>query len=484
MRLLGRAVGDRDWVVVGADARASCATLGYLAVGRDFPVFLHPETREEHALARTERKTGPGYHGFEFHADPRRDARGRPARVATSRSTRWREDEDGTLIDPHGGRRDLAAKVLRHVSPAFAEDPVRILRLARFAARFADFRVAAETEALMRAMVAHGEVDALVPERVWQELSRGLMEDKPSRMFEVLRGCGALARVLPEVDRLFGVPQRADHHPEVDTGVHLMMVLDMAARLATSARRPLRLPRPRPRQGNDAGRDPAAPPAPRGAQRRAGARDERAAARRQRLPRARRSSSRASTATSIAAASSAPPRSCACSSAATRCAGPIASPRRCSRASATRAAASASRTSRIRSARGCADALARVDGRRRHRVAADAAARGLAGPGDRRGDPRRARQGARRPRLARRRARRRRAGAALVDVPRAGGGGRRSAKPIGANVAPLANASTLNSSPISCSWTSFERVAARRAGPTSASSSPRPQLRRKRACDV
>jgi tRNA nucleotidyltransferase (CCA-adding enzyme) len=143
------------------------------------------------------------------------------------------EDENGALVDPHGGRRDLAAKVLRHVSPAFAEDPVRILRLARFAARFADFQVAAETEALMREMVANGEVDALVPERVWQELSRGLMEGKPSRMFEVLRASGALARVLPEVDRLFGVPQRADYHPEVDTGVHLMMVLDMAARLAT-----------------------------------------------------------------------------------------------------------------------------------------------------------------------------------------------------------------------------------------------------------
>ena len=156
--------------------------------------------------------------------------------AATSPSTPSPQDEDGALIDPHGGRRDLAAKVLRHVSPAFAEDPVRILRLARFAARFADFSVAAETEALMRAMVGAGEVDALVPERVWQEVSRGLMEAKPSRMFEVLRDCGALARVLPEVDRLFGVPQRADHHPEVDTGVHLMMVLDMAARLGAACR--------------------------------------------------------------------------------------------------------------------------------------------------------------------------------------------------------------------------------------------------------
>jgi len=230
-RLLGRTVGDRDWVVVGADPGELLA-LGYLAVGRDFPVFLHPDTREEHALARTERKTGPGYHGFEFHADRSVTLEEDLARRDLTINA-IAEDESGALIDPHGGRRDLDAKVLRHVSPAFAEDPVRILRLARFAARFTDFHVAAETEALMREMVANGEVDALVPERVWQEISRGLMEDKPSRMFEVLRGCGALARVLPEVDRLFGVPQRADYHPEVDTGVHLMMVLDMAARLAT-----------------------------------------------------------------------------------------------------------------------------------------------------------------------------------------------------------------------------------------------------------
>ena len=228
-RLLGLPGGDRDWVVVGADAD-ELRGAGYIAVGRDFPVFLDPATREEHALARTERKTGPGYHGFEFHAD----------RSVTLEDDLMRrdltinaiaEDESGNVIDPHGGRSDLAAKVLRHVSPAFAEDPVRILRVARFAARFADFTVAAETEALMREMVAAGEVDALVPERVWQELSRGLMEQRPSRMFDVLRRCDALARILPEVDRLFGVPQRADHHPEVDTGVHLMMVLDTAARL-------------------------------------------------------------------------------------------------------------------------------------------------------------------------------------------------------------------------------------------------------------
>ena len=230
--LMGRAVGDRDWVVVGSRPE-ELRDAGFLAVGRDFPVFLDPETREEHALARTERKTGPGYHGFEFHADSDVTLEEDLARRDLTINA-IAQDENGALIDPHGGRRDIAAKVLRHVSPAFAEDPVRILRLARFAARFADFAVAAETEALMREMVRAGEVDALVPERVWQEVSRGMMEAKPSRMFEVLRGCGALARVLPEVDRLFGVPQRADYHPEVDTGVHLMMVLDMAARLEAS----------------------------------------------------------------------------------------------------------------------------------------------------------------------------------------------------------------------------------------------------------
>jgi tRNA nucleotidyltransferase (CCA-adding enzyme) len=228
-RLLGLPVQDRDWVVVGATPEQMQA-LGYVAVGADFPVFLHPETKEEFALARTERKTAPGYRGFAFHASPdvtlEEDLRRRDLTINAIA-----EDADGTLIDPWGGRRDLDGRILRHVSPAFAEDPVRILRVARFAARFIDFRVAPETLALMRAMVESGEADALVAERVWRELSRGLMEAKPSRMIAVLRDCGALARVLPEVDRLFGVPQRADYHPEVDTGVHLTMVLDMAARL-------------------------------------------------------------------------------------------------------------------------------------------------------------------------------------------------------------------------------------------------------------
>ena len=227
--LLGRPVSDRDWVAVGATPEQLIAA-GYLPVGRDFPVFLHPETREEVALARTERKTAPGYHGFVFHAAPEVTLEQDLARRDLTINAIAR-DSGGRLIDPYGGRRDLEARVLRHVSPAFAEDPVRILRLARFAARLTDFTVAPETGALMREMVAAGEVDALVPERVWQELARGLMEARPSRMFEVLRGCGALARLLPEVERLWGVPQSAEHHPEVDTGVHLMLVLDMAARL-------------------------------------------------------------------------------------------------------------------------------------------------------------------------------------------------------------------------------------------------------------
>jgi len=227
--LLGLPVHDRDWVVVGASPQA-LVDAGYLPVGRDFPVFLHPQTREEYALARTERKTAPGYHGFSVHAAPEVTLEQDLARRDLTVNAIAR-GEDGRLVDPFGGQRDLQARVLRHVTEAFREDPVRILRLARFAARFPDFSVAPETQTLMRAMVEGGEVDALVPERVWQELARGLVAVKPSRMLEVLRDCGALSRLLPEVDRLWGVPQRAEHHPEVDTGAHLLLVLDMAARL-------------------------------------------------------------------------------------------------------------------------------------------------------------------------------------------------------------------------------------------------------------
>ncbi|MFO1381303.1 MAG: multifunctional CCA addition/repair protein [Chitinivorax sp.] len=225
-QLLGLPVADRDYVVVGSTPEQMQAK-GFRPVGKDFPVFLHPKTQEEYALARTERKTAPGYHGFHFHAAPdvtleqdlaRRDLTINAMALA----------EDGSIIDPFNGRADLQARLLRHVSPAFVEDPVRILRLARFAARF-DFAVAAETMTLMRNMVESGEVDALVPERVWQELAKGLMGPKPSRMFTTLRDCGALARILPELDRLWGVPQPAAHHPEVDTGVHTMLVVDYAA---------------------------------------------------------------------------------------------------------------------------------------------------------------------------------------------------------------------------------------------------------------
>jgi len=228
--LLGLPVNDRDWVVVGATPQAMIEA-GFLPVGKDFPVFLHPDTREEHALARTERKTARGYHGFNFQADEAVTLEQDLARRDLTINAMAR-DGQGRLIDPYGGRRDLSQRVLRHVTDAFREDPVRILRVARFAARFADFSIAPETLALMRGMVDDGEVDALVSERVWQELARGLMQGRPSRQFEVLRECGALARLLPEVDRLWGVPQRPEYHPEVDTGVHLMMVLDMSARLA------------------------------------------------------------------------------------------------------------------------------------------------------------------------------------------------------------------------------------------------------------
>ncbi len=226
-RLLGLPVQDRDFVVVGASP-GEMVRLGFRPVGKDFPVFLHPASGEEYALARTERKTARGYKGFQVHASPEvtleEDLRRRDLTINA-----MAEDAAGAIVDPYGGRRDLEARLLRHVSPAFAEDPVRILRVARFAARFPDFGVAEETLGLMRDMVAAGEVDALVPERVWQELARGLMEARPSRLFLTLRGCGALARLLPEVDRLFGVPQDPAKHPEVDTGVHLMRVLDWAA---------------------------------------------------------------------------------------------------------------------------------------------------------------------------------------------------------------------------------------------------------------
>lgn len=228
--LLGLAVKDRDYVVVGASPEAMLAQ-GFRPVGKDFPVFLHPKTGEEYALARTERKTGQGYKGFAFHADSEVTLEEDLARRDLTINAIARAG-DGTLIDPCGGIADIAARTLRHVGPAFVEDPVRVLRLARFAARFGEFSVAPQTMELLRAMVAGGELDHLVPERVWQELAKGLMEARPSRMFAVLRECGALARLLPELDRLFGVPQRAEYHPEIDTGVHVMMVLDTAAQRA------------------------------------------------------------------------------------------------------------------------------------------------------------------------------------------------------------------------------------------------------------
>ncbi|UCU99796.1 multifunctional CCA addition/repair protein [Acidovorax radicis] len=232
-KLLGRPVNDHDWVVVGATPE-QMLELGYLPVGRDFPVFLHPETREEYALARTERKSGRGYRGFVVESSPdvtlEEDLSRRDLTINAIATSAYGISAGGTF-DPYSGIQDLQARVLRHVTDAFREDPVRILRVARFAARFTDFTVAPETMQLMREMVQHGEADHLVAERVWQELARGLIEEQPSRMFEVLRECGALQVLLPEVERLWGVPQRAEYHPEVDTGVHLMMVLDMAARL-------------------------------------------------------------------------------------------------------------------------------------------------------------------------------------------------------------------------------------------------------------
>jgi tRNA nucleotidyltransferase (CCA-adding enzyme) len=235
-KLLGLKVQDHDWVVVGATPDEMLAQ-GYRQVGKDFPVFLHPDSHEEYALARTERKTSPGYKGFVFHAAPdvslEQDLIRRDLTINAIAM-----DTQGTLIDPFHGREDLDNKILRHVSPAFSEDPVRILRVARFYARFAPmgFSIAAETVALMRAMVDNGEVDALVPERVWQETQRALGEERPRAFFEALRDCSALARIFPELEALFGVPQRADYHPEIDTGLHSLMVLDEACQISPEPR--------------------------------------------------------------------------------------------------------------------------------------------------------------------------------------------------------------------------------------------------------
>lgn len=231
-RLLGIEPGDRDWVVVGATPEQMLQD-GYKAVGRDFPVFLHPQTGEEYALARTERKSGRGYRGFVVDTDPsvtlEEDLQRRDFTINAIA-----QDESGDLLDPYGGARDIQARVLRHVGPAFVEDPLRVLRAARFMARFAPlgFIVAPETLALMRHIAASGELDALVPERVWQELRRALACARPSAFLSTLREAQALAAVLPEIDALYGVPQRAEYHPEVDTGVHQQLVSDMAARLA------------------------------------------------------------------------------------------------------------------------------------------------------------------------------------------------------------------------------------------------------------
>ena len=227
--LLGRPAKDRDWVVVGTTPEAM-QQAGFLPIGKDFPVFLHPETREEHALARTERKTAPGYKGFVFHAAADVTIEQDLARRDLTINAMAR-DEDGQLIDPFDGRADLEQRQLRHVSEAFVEDPVRLLRVAKFAARLEGFEVATPTRELLAAMVESGELDALVAERVWQELSGALLAARPARFFEVLRDCGALQTLFPEVDRLFGVPQPEKWHPEIDTGVHTLMVLEQIAAL-------------------------------------------------------------------------------------------------------------------------------------------------------------------------------------------------------------------------------------------------------------
>lgn len=228
-KLLGLPVKDRDWVVVGASPEEMLSQ-GFRPVGKDFPVFLHPKTQEEYALARTERKNGRGYHGFSFHAAPdvtlEQDLARRDLTINAIA-----EDNDGKLIDPFNGQSDIKNRILRHVSPAFVEDPVRVLRIARFAARFG-FSIAEETQQLIRQMVDNGELEFLVPERVWQELSKALLTKQPSLFFTSLREVGALQTLFPDVDRLFGVPQNPKWHPEIDTGIHVMMVLDQAARLS------------------------------------------------------------------------------------------------------------------------------------------------------------------------------------------------------------------------------------------------------------
>ncbi len=230
--ILGLPIKDRDWVVTGASPD-EMSKLGYTSVGKDFPVFLHPKTHEEYALARTERKTSAGYHGFQFDTKTsvtlEQDVQRRDLTINA-----LAEDEQGNIIDFVGGQADLDNRILRHVSPAFAEDPVRILRIARFAARFhpLGFKVATETISLMKQMVVDGEVDALVPERVWQEMARALTEPSPEIFIEVLRECGALKVLFPEIDRLFGVPQPEEHHPEIDTGIHTMLVLQQACLLS------------------------------------------------------------------------------------------------------------------------------------------------------------------------------------------------------------------------------------------------------------
>ena len=231
-KILGYPFHERDWVVVGATPE-EMKTQGYVPVGKDFPVFLHPKTKEEYALARTERKTGPGYTGFNFYATPdvtlEQDLARRDLTINAIAET-----VDGQIIDPYGGQRDIAKRKLRHVSAAFCEDPVRILRVARFAARYhhLGFTVADETLDVMRSMVASGEVDYLVAERSWKELSRALLERHPMAFIQTLRDCGALERIMPEVDKLFGIPQRAEYHPEVDTGLHILLALEQACKLS------------------------------------------------------------------------------------------------------------------------------------------------------------------------------------------------------------------------------------------------------------